>query len=215
MIRSRHPARMSFIVSVAAIALAIGVAALAAPADRAGSDKDYTKHPGYFDFKPIVGDMESSVDILLKGSLLVIAREAVADDDPELGNALSKIAYVRIQVFSAKGSSREQLTERAQQAARELGRKGWELAVRAREEGEEVQVYWLPGEKDAIWGLVVTAIEEDDEAAFINIVGEMNPVEIGRISRALHMDSLDIPMKVEVKGDAEVIVDDNKGEDKR
>jgi hypothetical protein len=77
-----------------------------------------------------------------------------------------------------------------------------------REEGEVVHVYLLPGKKDVIHGLVVMVVEEDDEAAFINIVGDINPVEIARIGRAFHIDSMDVPIKVEVEGSAKVTVDE-------
>ncbi len=136
---------------IAGIVLCMGVAVLSAVPTHAASQKDYTRQPGYFDFEPILGDVESNVDILLKGSLL----------------------------------------------------------VRAREKGEVTQVYWFPGGKDDIRGLVVMAVGDDDEAAFINIVGSIRPAEIGRIVRVIHIDSMDDPVQVEVESDAQVIVDDD------
>jgi hypothetical protein len=51
-------------------------------------------------------------------------------------------------------------------------------------------------------------VEDGDEAVFINIVGDISPAEIGRIGRTFHLDSMDIPMKVEVEGDAKVTIDE-------
>jgi len=85
-----------WILGGAALALLIALAPVAATAE---SEETYKRSPGYVDFDPILGDMESSVEVFLKGSLLVIAREAVRDEDPELGDLLSKISYVRVQVF--------------------------------------------------------------------------------------------------------------------
>jgi hypothetical protein len=200
--------------ALAGIVLWIGVAALTAPSTLAASDKDYTKQPGYVDFDAILGDMESSVEVYLKGSLLVLAREAVKDEDPELSGILSKIEYVKVQVFPAHGASLERLSDKARDMAAQLEKKGWEMAVRVREEDEQIHVYLLPGKKDDIRGLVVMVVGDDDEAAFVNIVGDINPAEIARIGRAFHIDSMDVPIKVEVKGDAEVIVDDGKKEHK-
>lgn len=200
--------------ALAGIIVWIGIAALTPLPIRAGSEKDYTKQPGYVDFDPILGDMESSVEVYLKGSLLVLAREVVKDEDPELSDVLSKIEYVKVQIFPAHGASMEQLMDKARDVATQLERKGWEIAVRVREKDEQVHVYLLPGDKEDIRGLVVMVIGDDDEAAFINIVGNINPAEIGRIGRTFHIDSMDIPLKVEVKGDAQVIVDDGeKNED--
>lgn len=194
---------------LALVALAL-VVAFAPAAANAGTDESYKRSPGYVDFDPILGEMESSVEVFLKGSLLVIAREAVRDEDPELGDLLSKIEYVRVQVFPVDGAKASVLKEKTREVAKQLDKKGWEMTVRVREEGEQVLVYLLPGKNDVIQGVVVMVVEDDEDAAFINIVGDINPTEIGKIGRAFHLDSLDIPMKVEVGGDAEITVD--KGE---
>ena len=192
---------------LAGVALAL-VVVFAPTAANAGSDESYKRSPGYVDFDPLLGNMESSVEVFLKGSLLVLAREAVRDEDPELGDLLSKIEYVRVQVFPVTPETAPALKEKTDGVAKALDKKGWEMAVRVREEGEHVLVYLLPGTKDAIQGIVVVAIEDEGDAAFINVVGEINPAEIGKIGRAFHIDSMDIPMKVEVEGDAEILVDD-------
>ena len=208
MIRTLRPARRGIL---ALAALWLGVAVIEALPSHASPTKDYSKEPGYFEFQSIVGETESSVDILLKGPLLVLAREAVEDSDPELSDVLSRIDYVRIQVFSAHRMSKEQLMEKAREAAAQLEKKGWEMAVRVRDEGEETHIYVLPGNKNDIRGLVVMALDDDDDGAvFINIVGDVRPADIAKIGRALHMDSLDVPVRVEVDGDAQIIVDEKE-----
>jgi hypothetical protein len=191
---------------LAGIVLSIGIALLKPIPLHAGADEDYTKLPGYVDFGPALGEMEASVEVYLKGSLLVLAREAVKENDPELGELLSKIDYIHVHVFPMDGASSRKLNDTARQVEKQLEKKGWELTVRAREKGENVHVYLLPGKKDDIAGLVVMAMEEDDEAVFINVVGNINPAEIGRIGRSFHIKSMDVPVQVEVKGDAKVTV---------
>jgi len=207
MLMSFRPVRKGVL---AGVVFCLGFAALAAAPTQAVSEKDYSRQPGYFDFAQILGDMESSVEVFLEGSLLVIAREVVKDEDPELGDVLSRIEYVRIQIFPAHGASTKQLMDKTRHAARQLEKKGWEMAVRARDKGEEAQIFVLPGENDDIRGLVVMAVGDGDEAVFINIVGDIRPAEIGRIVRAFHSDSKDIPVKLDVKGDAQIIVDDDE-----
>jgi hypothetical protein len=191
---------------LALIVLCSSIVLLTSPAARAGSDKDVTKLPGYVDFGAAVDDIEATVEVYLKGSLLVLAREAVKSDDPELGELLSKIDYIHVQVFPMRGASSDKLVEKARRVGKELEKKGWELTVRVREDEEQVHVYMLPGKTDDIAGLVVMAVEEGDEAVFVNVVGNINPAEIGRIGRTFHIDSMDVPVHVEVKGDAKVTV---------
>jgi hypothetical protein len=182
-------------------------------AARAGSDEDYTKRPGYVDFEPMLGGMESSVEIFLKGSLLVVVREALKSEDPELSDVLSRIEYVRVQVFPVDRESAANLAEKSRSVAKRLEKKGWELAVKAREEGATVYVYVLSGKQSEIQGLVVMAIDENDEAAFVNIVGDIKPAEIGWVGRAFHIGAIDAPIKVEVEGNAKVTVDETAGKE--
>jgi hypothetical protein len=193
----------------ALVALAL-ITALAPVSAAAESDESYKKSPGYVDFAPFVGGMEPSVEVFLKGSLLVVAREAVRDEDPELGELLSKISYIRVQVFPVEESTAAALKEKTREVGKHLEKKGWEMAVRVHDEGEHVVVYLLPGKKEAIQGVVVMVAEDDEDAAFINVVGDISPTEIGRIGRALHFDSMDVPIKVEVEGDAKVTVDEGE-----
>lgn len=160
----------------------------------AASEKDFSKMPGYVDFEAmkIFGDAEATVEVFLKGSLLTLAREAVADEDPELKQMLDNIQYIHVQVFELDDIDVDQVVDKTKTLAKQLEKKGWEIAVRVREDEEHVYVYLLPGEKDDISGLVVMVVDEDDEATFVNIVGNIDPVNIGRIGRAFHMDSIDI-----------------------
>jgi hypothetical protein len=197
-------------VLAAIVVLVCFASVIPSPASAASPDEDYKKLPGYVDFESVVGDMEATVEVYLKGSLLVLAREAVKTDDPELGELLSKIDYIHVQVFPMEGRFAKQLEQKTAEIAKLLDKKGWELTVRVREDEEQVHVYVLPGKKDDIAGLVVMAVEEGDEAVFVNIVGSINPAEIGRIGRTFHIDSIDVPIKVEVEGDAKVTVSESE-----
>ena len=177
----------------AALALAIAVLAIA-PQTVIAADKEYTKLPGYVDFDAmgIFKDAESSVEVFLTGSLLILVREAVKEDDPELSDMLANIQYVRVQVFPLDDVDSDQVMVQAKQMAASLEKKGWEIAVRVRDDDEHVYVYLLPGKDNNIEGLVVMVVEEDDEATFVNIVGDVDPAKIGRIGRSFDIDAMDI-----------------------
>jgi hypothetical protein len=52
--------------------------------------------------------------------------------------------------------------------------------------------------KDRIAGLVVMAVEPGDEAAFVNIVGDIDPAQIGRLGRKFDIEPLD-SIRIEIK----------------
>jgi hypothetical protein len=163
----------------------------------ADPDEEYKKMAGYVDFEQLglVTQFEPSIEVFLKGPLLKLAREAVKHDEPDLAGALDKIKLIRVNVFDLseiEGFDNKDLSEKTKKLASNLEKKGWEIAVRVRERDEHVYVYLLPGKNEAIDGLVVMAIEDDDQAVFVNIVGTIDPEQIGRIGHSIHIDGVDL-----------------------
>ncbi len=168
----------------------VGVGAVSAdPGDA------YKKFPGYVDFEAlgIFKGAETTVEVFLKGPLLALAREAVKHDEPELAAVLDGIKLIRVNVFPLDRDKGEGVARKARELGAKLEKQGWDIAVRVREEDEEVYVYLLPGKSDEdIEGLVVMVVE-DDQATFVNIVGHIDPAQIGRIGRSFNIDGIDIP----------------------
>ena len=54
-----------------------------------------------------------------------------------------------------------------------------------------MNIYMLPGKGDNIDGLVVMVVSDDDEAVFVNVVGTIDPAQIGRIGHSFRIDALD------------------------
>lgn len=183
-----HRHRLLVTAGLVVLLVVIGASALsAAPGD------EFKKLPGYVDFEAmgVLKDVETSVEVFLKGPLLKLCREAVRNDEPELAEMLDGVQYVRVQVFPLDRRSSEEVSRKTGEIAKNLEKKGWEVAVRVRERDENVFVYILPGKDDKIEGLVVMAVEDGEEAAFINIVGTIDPEQLGRVGRNLDIDDLD------------------------
>lgn len=170
---------------ITAIILFGASASSAAPGD------EYKKMPGYVDFEAmgVLDNAEASVEIYLKGPLLKLCREAVRHDEPELADLLQEVKYVRVQVFPVERDDTERVTKKAGEVAKSLEKKGWEVAVRVREDEDNVYIYVLPGKDDKIDGLVVMAIEDRGDAVFINIVGTIDPEQLGKMH--FDLDDLD------------------------
>jgi hypothetical protein len=178
--------------SIAAVLIVL----LAAPA-LAGPGEEYEKMAGYVDFAKLglVGKFEPSIEVFLKGPLLKMVREAVKQDEPDLAGALDNIKLIRINVFDLDeidGFDDKDLSEKTKKLAADLEKRGWEIAVRVRERDEHLYVYLLPGKNEDIDGLVVMAVEDDDQAVFVNIVGNIDPEQIGRIGRSIDIDGVDL-----------------------
>jgi hypothetical protein len=84
----------------------------------------------------------------------------------------------------------KEFTEVTNATTAELDKKGWERIVRVREEDENVDIYLLPSEGyESILGIVVM-VAENEEAVFVNIVGEINPDDVSRLGDQFDIDEL-------------------------
>jgi hypothetical protein len=185
-----------------ALILLLAAPALAAPGD------EYEKMAGYVDFAKLglINEFEPSIEVFLKGPLLKLAREAIKHDEPDLAGALDNIKLIRINVFDLDeidGFDGKDFSKKTKTLAADLEKRGWELAVRVRERDEHVYVYLLPGKNEDIDGLVVMAVEDDDQAIFVNIVGNIDPEQIGRIGHSIHIDGVDLDYLEEYYEDKE------------
>lgn len=184
--------RCALCVSLSVVLVVLFAApALADPGD------EYKKMAGYVDFEELglVNEFEPSIEVFLKGPLLKLAREAVKHDEPDLAGALDNIKLIRVNVFDLDeidGFDTKDLLQRTKKLATNLEKQGWEIAIRVRERHEHVYVYLLPGKNEDIDGLVVMVIEDDDQAVFVNIVGTIDPEQIGRIGHSIHIDGVNL-----------------------
>ncbi len=173
------------------LVLLLAAPALADPGD------EYKKMAGYVDFEELglVNEFEPSIEVFLRGPLLKLAREAVKHDEPDLASALDNIKLIRVNVFDLDeidGFDTKDLLQKTKTLATNLEKQGWEIAIRVRERHEHIYVYLLPGKNEDIDGLVVMVIEDDDQAVFVNIVGTIDPEQIGRIGHSIHIDGVNL-----------------------
>jgi hypothetical protein len=159
------------------VLLTFAVAATAAAKDKKKA-QDYTKHPGYVDFNAleIFGDQEPTIEVYLRKPILDLLRKFFKDEDPELYHIFGRLQLVRVQAKTVK----------------ELDKRGWERVVRVNDEGQRVFVYLKPSDDyEWIQGIVVIAVEDMEEAVFVNIVGDIHPDDISRLGGHFGVDELD------------------------
>jgi len=155
---------------------------------------DYTKHPGYvsFDALEIFGDEDAKIEIYLKQPMLQLVRKFVEQEDPELFEILGKLQLVRVQVFEATRDASEKFEAESSKTIEALDKKGWERVVRVRENDQLIWVYLKPSEDyEWIQGIVVIAMEDYEEAVFVNIVGDIHPEDINKLGEHFDIEELD------------------------
>jgi hypothetical protein len=159
------------------------------------AEDEYKRHPGYVDFDTmgIFGEMQASVEVFLKGSLLKLAAAATHDEDPELAKMIENLKFIHVQVFPLDADVYSKVEKQVGRVAERLEKKGWEMVVRVRDkkDNQQVNVYFLPTRNDEIIsGLVVMVIDDTDEAVFVNIVGDLDPAQIGRLGEKFDIEGI-------------------------
>ncbi len=144
-------------------------------------------HPGFVAFERF-GDLhleDLTIEINLGGGLLKMLSGAVEDEDGEFGELLRGLSLIKVNVFETPGS--EDALAKLRSAVKELRSDGWEAVVSIRQE-ENLHIL-LRTDGDAIQG-VLAAFSNDDSFGLVNIVGNFDPVQIGRLARQLDIGPL-------------------------
>ena len=174
----------------------LATASLAGGAEqKSGKDKEASlrSQPGYVDFSSLdkLGQ-EAKVEINLRDPMLGLVGKFIGEDDPELKDLISSLKLVRVRVYAVTADTIERLLAAGSETSLRLDQDGWERIVRVRDEGEHVDVYFKPSSNtEWIEGVLVIAVGEDDEAAFVNIVGTIRPEDVSRIGDHLDIDGMD------------------------
>ncbi|NBC17625.1 MAG: DUF4252 domain-containing protein [Bacteroidetes bacterium] len=154
---------------------------------------DLTSDPGYIDLNTVeswFGD-QPKVEVNIKGALLELVAEASRYEDPELADLLTKLRAIQVRGYDLSPSGYGTAEARMQDLGQQLEDRGWDTVVRVREDDEYVNMFVRVSD-GAIAGLMVmTLAPGDEESFFVNIVGEIDPQQIGRIGRTFDIDPLD------------------------
>jgi hypothetical protein len=135
--------------------------------------------PGYVDFGELGGIFgEPAVQIAIGESLLNMVGAFSANEDPEVAALFKRLKGVRIQVYETSDLADGAISYVKDVSSR-LSASGWEPVVTVNSPEEQVRIFMkITG--DSVEGITVMAIEEH-EAAFINVIGNLNPAELEKV----------------------------------
>lgn len=153
----------------------------------------YKSHPGYVDFGSFEKFQNSpkTVEIAVKGPILKFVSKAVAQEDPDFSKLLDGLLLIQVNVFGVADSQTADVTDIISSTAAALAGKQWERMVRVQDEQQHVEVYTQFAETGALTGLTVMALDEERNAVFVNIVGTLDPEQLGKLSAKFNIPELD------------------------
>ncbi len=141
---------------------------------------------GYVDF----GDLsaaygEPKITINLGGTMLNFVGMMSSTESPETSELISKLKGIRVQMYAIDENADAAKTQFSKVKGN-LKSSGWEPIVQINEEDEQVLIYMkmVGGNME---GLTVMVVDEE-EAVFVNIIGQLNPAELGKVMKSLDVD---------------------------
>ncbi len=129
------------------------------------------------------------VEINIGPPLLRMIAAGTRKDDPGFSAVMDGLKSIQVQVFPVKGVDTGAVKTRIDRAVHWLEGHGWQSTVRVRDQGQETYVY-LKQTGERIDGLTLLSLDPKDEAVVINIVGRIDPAELGRLGQSLHVSQL-------------------------
>lgn len=175
-------------------------------------EEQLENHPGYVDLqaREIFGEVEPTVEVLLDGPLLQLMAGASGEGDSELGDMLASLKLIRINAFQITEGA-EEVAAKFEALSKRLVEGGWSRVVRVREDEETVNVF-VRADEDVFQGLVVLAAESD-EAVFVNIVGDVNPLLLAKLGSGLFGGDFDLSEIAELMSEHEEAGESESEED--
>ena len=173
---------------------------LAAVSINFAQNKDYSKEAGYVDF----GDLSSLengdavTEVYIEGNLLRMVAKLAENEEPGLAAVINKLKLVKVNSFEVNEDNQDKIRDKMESINKRLEGKEWQRIVRRRASSELAYVYVKTGNADSFEGLVVLALDQPGEAAFVNIVGDIDLETIGKLTQRFSIPALGI---INGKGD--------------
>ena len=166
--------------------LAIGVFTMLLALSAVAQEDELKTMPGYVAFESldeVYGEPKVRVNV---GGFLLSLMSKAAKNDPEAAAILEGLEGVRINVYSTGGEVAPAI-DQLQNAKNMLSNQNWEPIIQVNEDRQNVQVF-IKANGEGVQGLTVMAVDADD-AVFVNILGSIDPENLGAI-----MDQFDVDL---------------------
>ena len=147
--------------------------------------------PGYVNFGDLSATYgEPKITINLGGTMLNFVGMMSSAESPETSQLISKLKGIRVQIYNTDDNT-DAAKDQFKKVKSDIKSSGWEPIVQVNEEDEQVLVY-MKMKGDNMEGMTVMVVD-DEEAVFVNIIGQLNPTELGRV-----MESFDVDVDLDI-----------------
>jgi hypothetical protein len=146
---------------------------------------------GYVDFGDLSATYgEPKITINLGGTMLNFVGMMSSSESPETSDLISKLKGIRVQIYSTEDNI-DAAKNQFGKTKSYLKSSGWEPIVQVNEVDEQVLVYMK--QKDGNMEGMTVMVVDDEEAVFVNVIGQLNPAELAKV-----MDNFDVNVDLDI-----------------
>ena len=158
----------------------------------AWAQEDYQKLPGYVDLKGIeeFKNADETVEVFITKPLLKLVASFSAGEDSSLASLLKNLALIRVEKFNIPPKKSKKVKDLIQRTSKKLTKQKWVSTLKAKQKGQHTEIF-LKEEKGKVAGLLIMSLENNREAVFVNIVGNIDMEQLGKLSQKFDIPKLD------------------------
>lgn len=130
------------------------------------------------------------VEVDIKNNLINMVARLAEKQEPEVAKLLRNIQAVRVNVIGLTDENRADTKSRIEAVRSQLSGKGWDRVVTVKDANEDVGVFIKLRGEEAIEGIVITVVNGESEAVFVNVVGDIKPEQVAQLGEKLNIEPL-------------------------
>ncbi len=146
---------------------------------------DYSKEPGYFDFSELteLKAGEFTTEVYLEEPLLKMVAKMGESKDEEIGDLINALKLVKVNEFMLDKNNIQKFETDLASVEKNLQSKKWQRIIKTKQKNSDVKVYVKNNGTENFSGLVITMLDSEGKVTLVNIVGDINPESIGKLSK--------------------------------
>ena len=147
---------------------------------------------------------DNVTEINLDANLLKMLSKMGAEKNKDFQDVVGGLKLIKVNSFGLDAANEQEVKDKVSAIDQSLMSKNWQRIIKVKEHGEYTNVYVLPSnDYENFLGLCVTSIDAKGkkdkgkpEATFVNIVGNINMSQLGKLG-----DKFNIPALEKMKKD--------------
>lgn len=130
------------------------------------------------------------IEVNIGRGLIGLVTRSVAGREPEIAEVLKELRGIRVNVVSLDEGNRSGVMTQLSKVRSSLATAGWETVATVKDGPTTVHVLLKVKSDEAVEGLVMQVVEDDQQAVLVGIDGNIRPEQVGMIGERFDIEPL-------------------------